>query len=219
MDVDMTEPASLNVLSRQFVPASTLTLSPPSSVDEQAEDHIPTMLELLLSQDREHLASCPCHPNSLPMAKFSRRVKESFIQMGALPLHFSSDEKRSEHRTQKGLSMVKQPSPSDPFAPARRPSTQTGHLYAGSQFRGKQRSNSHSYDVMVDIKHVDLSESILYGYLHIQGLTEEYPELTTYFEAEMIGPKHSFFTRRWDADDSVDEEHWVRGGTYRTLYE
>jgi len=57
---------------------------------------------------------------------------------------------------------------------------------------------------------VDLAESFLCGYLRINGLTEEYPELTTYFEAEIIGPKHSFLTRKWDADELIDEEHWVR---------
>ncbi|KAF9289366.1 GID complex subunit 4, VID24 [Mortierella alpina] len=62
---------------------------------------------------------------------------------------------------------------------------------------------------MVDIKHVDLAESFLCGYLRINGLTEEYPELTTYFEAEIIGPKHSFLTRKWDADELIDEEHWT----------
>lgn len=57
---------------------------------------------------------------------------------------------------------------------------------------------------------MDLAESFLCGYLRINGLTEEYPELTTYFEAEIIGPKHSFLTRKWDADELIDEEHWVR---------
>ena len=57
---------------------------------------------------------------------------------------------------------------------------------------------------------MDLAESFLCGYLRINGLTEEYPELTTYFEAEIIGPKHSFLTRKWDADELTDEEHWVR---------
>ncbi|KAG0291868.1 hypothetical protein BGZ96_004770 [Linnemannia gamsii] len=97
----------------------------------------------------------------------------------------------------------------DPFEAVRVLPSKTFHLYTGSRFQGKQRSGSHSYDVVVDIKHVDLDDSFLCGYLHIKGLTEEYPELTTYFEAEIIGPKHSFFTRKWDADELVDEEHWT----------
>lgn len=105
----------------------------------------------------------------------------------------------------------------DPFAPTRLLPTRTCHLYPGSKFAGKQRSGSHSYDVVVDIKvwssvkplgnkrfqgipsftslltllffypiqHVNLTESTLCGYLHIKGLTEEYPELTTFFDAEV----------------------------------
>lgn len=106
----------------------------------------------------------------------------------------------------------------DPFEPIRLLPTRTCHLYPGSKFAGKQRSGSHSYDVVVDIKvwslvihlgnkrfegipslsplltllffslpiqHVNLAESTLCGYLHIKGLTEEYPELTTFFDAEV----------------------------------
>ncbi|KAF9127498.1 hypothetical protein BGW39_005832 [Mortierella sp. 14UC] len=97
----------------------------------------------------------------------------------------------------------------DPFEAVRVLPSKTFHLYSGSRFQGKQRSGSHSYDVVVEIKHVDLDDSFLCGYLNIRGLTEEYPELTTYFEAEIIGPKYSFFTRKWDADELVDEEHWT----------
>ncbi|KAF9435277.1 GID complex subunit 4, VID24 [Entomortierella beljakovae] len=97
-----------------------------------------------------------------------------------------------------------------PFEPVRMTPTRTFDLHAGSRFQGTQRSGDHSYDVRVDIKHVDLNESFLCGYLHIDGLTEEYPQLTTYFEAEIIGPKHSFYTRKWDADEMIDEEHWTQ---------
>ncbi|KAI8594491.1 vacuolar import/degradation protein Vid24 [Dissophora ornata] len=88
--------------------------------------------------------------------------------------------------------------------------TGTCHLYAGSRFLGKQKSGNHCYEVMVDIKHVNLNDSRLCGYLHIKGLTEEYPELTTFFDAEIIGPQYSFVTKRWDVSESNDEEHWSR---------
>ncbi|CAG8728388.1 14795_t:CDS:2, partial [Racocetra persica] len=65
--------------------------------------------------------------------------------------------------------------------------------------------------------HVDLSESFLCGYLHIKGLTEDYPELTTFFEAEIIGRKYSFLTKKWDADDKVDVQHWIRFPAFRPL--
>ncbi|CAG8439359.1 9724_t:CDS:2 [Scutellospora calospora] len=91
--------------------------------------------------------------------------------------------------------------------------TTTCSLYSGSKFRGEQRSGRSSYDVAVHIQHVDLSESFLCGYLHIRGLTEDYPELTTFFEAEIIGRKYSFLTKKWDADDKVD----IRFPAFRPL--
>lgn len=154
MDVDTSEATETwNAFPRHTIQLVD-TPTPPSSqpaVEEEVE--CPTLLEFFFNKDREHHEGCPCHPGSLPMAKFLRRVKDSFVQMGAaLPPHLDSNEKRLEHRTQRGMPMSTQIRPSDPFAPRRMPSTQTCHLYSGSRFRGKQRSNSHSYDVMVDIK-------------------------------------------------------------------
>ena len=34
--------------------------------------------------------------------------------------------------------------------------------------------------------------------------------LTTFFEGEIIGEKHSFLTRKWDASEEVDRKHWGR---------
>ncbi|RUS23779.1 vacuolar import and degradation protein-domain-containing protein, partial [Jimgerdemannia flammicorona] len=88
--------------------------------------------------------------------------------------------------------------------------SRTGWLYSGSRFKGEQKSERSSYEVSVDIQHVDLNESFLCGYLHIKGLTSDYPELTTFFEAEIIGPKYSFLTRKWEADESIDKSHWMK---------
>ncbi len=57
---------------------------------------------------------------------------------------------------------------------------------------------------------MDLDNSFLCGYLHIKGLTEDWPTLCTFFEAEIIGPKYSFLTRKWDADERIDRDHWMR---------
>lgn len=57
---------------------------------------------------------------------------------------------------------------------------------------------------------MDLKESSLCGYLHIKGLTDVCPELSTYFEAEIIGPKHGFLTRKWEADEFTDRQHWSK---------
>ena len=94
-------------------------------------------------------------------------------------------------------------------------SIQISTLYSGSVFRGEQKSGRSSYKVTVTFQHVDLKESSLCGYLHIKGLTEDYPELTTFFEAEIIGPKHSFLTKKWEATDRTDLQHWDRFPSFR----
>ncbi|KAI9016547.1 vacuolar import and degradation protein-domain-containing protein [Phycomyces nitens] len=90
-----------------------------------------------------------------------------------------------------------------------------GALYAGSQFKGLQTCGASSYEVVVDIKRVDLNESMLSGYLNIKGLTTEFPELTTYFEGEIIGPKHSFLTRKWQTQQVVDLRHWEKFDSFK----
>ncbi|KAG0316111.1 GID complex subunit 4, VID24 [Dissophora globulifera] len=149
----------------------------------------PSQQQAPLSLPRRHVATCAVH-SSHAMALLKQKAKQQ------QQLQLERQREQEERRR-------------NPFAPVRVAPSRTFDLYAGSQFRGKQRSGSHSYDVMVDIKHVDLNNSFLCGYLHINGLTDEYPELTTYFEAEIIGPKHSFLTHKWDADELTDEEHWT----------
>ncbi|SAM02831.1 hypothetical protein [Absidia glauca] len=88
--------------------------------------------------------------------------------------------------------------------------SQLGNLHAGSRFTGSQKCGDNKYDVVVDIQNVNLDESTLCGYLNIKGLTTEFPELTTYFEGEIIGPKYSFLTRKWQAQHYIDVAHWKR---------
>ncbi|KNC87347.1 hypothetical protein SARC_00537 [Sphaeroforma arctica JP610] len=38
--------------------------------------------------------------------------------------------------------------------------------------------------------------------------TLDYPLLTTFFEAEIVGRKYSFLTNKWEADEAVDRQHW-----------
>ena len=49
------------------------------------------------------------------------------------------------------------------------PTTPSSYLRPGSRFTGTQQSERQRYDVQVEIKHVDLRESFLCGYLKIQG--------------------------------------------------
>lgn len=50
------------------------------------------------------------------------------------------------------------------------PSSPSSRLRPGSKFRGTQQSERQVYDVQVEIKHVDMRESFLCGYLRIQGM-------------------------------------------------
>ncbi|KAK2056952.1 vacuolar import and degradation protein [Colletotrichum caudatum] len=120
------------------------------------------------------------------------------------------------------------------------PSTASSFLRSGSKFHGTQQSERQVYDVQVEIKHVDLRESFLCGYLRIQGegrlasppvvspfaklcvcahagLTEDHPTLTTYFEGEIIGTKYSFITNHetWGATDKIDLNHWAKFNAFR----
>jgi hypothetical protein len=90
-------------------------------------------------------------------------------------------------------------------------------LRAGTRFHGTQQSERQVYDVSVEIKHVDLRESFLCGYLRIQDLTEDHPTLTTYFEGEIIGSKYNFMTNHesWGATDKVDLNHWSKFSAFR----
>ena len=62
---------------------------------------------------------------------------------------------------------------------------------------------------------VDFSSSHLCGYLRIRGLTDDWPELTTYFDAEIIGSRYGFLTRNWGASEQEDMVHWGRFPAFR----
>ncbi|KAI1846937.1 hypothetical protein JX265_004906 [Neoarthrinium moseri] len=97
------------------------------------------------------------------------------------------------------------------------PTTTSSYLRPGSKFHGTQQSERQIYDVQVEIKYVDLRESFLCGYLKIQGLTEDNPTLTTYFEGEIIGSRYSFVTGHpsWGATEKVDISHWNKFSAFR----
>ncbi|KAJ5852296.1 uncharacterized protein N7529_011681 [Penicillium soppii] len=99
------------------------------------------------------------------------------------------------------------------------PNHTSSFLRSGSKFVGTQQSDRQVYNVDVEIKHVDMTESYLCGYLRIQGLTEDHPTLTTFFEGEIIGTKHTFQTRNeeWGASEKTDLHHWSRFPAWRPL--
>ncbi|KAI5819696.1 putative vesicle-mediated transport protein Vid24 [Pyronema omphalodes] len=99
------------------------------------------------------------------------------------------------------------------------PSYSSTFLRPGSKFTGRQLSDRSTYEVHVELKHVDMAESFLCGYLRIKGLTEDHPTLITYFEGEMIGPKHDFITKKpeWGSNERNDEAHWKRFAPFRSF--
>jgi hypothetical protein len=48
-------------------------------------------------------------------------------------------------------------------------------------------------------------------------LTDDWPELTTYFDAEIIGSKYGFLTQDWGATEQEDMTHWARFPAFRPL--
>ncbi|KAI0882976.1 vacuolar import and degradation protein-domain-containing protein [Annulohypoxylon maeteangense] len=97
------------------------------------------------------------------------------------------------------------------------PTSPSSFLRPGSRFHGTQQSERQVYDVQVEIKYVDLRESFLCGFLKIQGLTEDNPTLTTYFEGELIGSKYGFITKHenWGATEKIDLNHWGKFSAFR----
>ncbi|KAJ8115026.1 hypothetical protein OPT61_g3226 [Boeremia exigua] len=97
------------------------------------------------------------------------------------------------------------------------PNSSSSLLRPGSRFKGSQTSDRQQYEVDVEIKHVDMRESFMCGYLRIQGLTDDHPSLTTYFEGEIIGSKYSFITQHpeWGSNEKVDRQHWARFPAYK----
>ena len=89
---------------------------------------------------------------------------------------------------------------------------QSTYLRSGLVFQGMQQSGRSQYQVKVKFHYVDLPTSFLCGFLRIQGLSLDNPSLTTYFEAEIVGPHYSFLTRHpeWGATERTDLDHWTK---------
>jgi glucose-induced degradation protein 4 len=64
---------------------------------------------------------------------------------------------------------------------------------------------------------VNFAASSLCGYLRIRGLTDDWPELTTYFDAEIIGSRYGFLTQNWGASRHEDIVHWSRFPAFKHI--
>ncbi|GAA94812.1 uncharacterized protein L969DRAFT_54813 [Mixia osmundae IAM 14324] len=98
------------------------------------------------------------------------------------------------------------------------PLTQTsrGPLHAGAMWKGTQRSGRACYDVQITFLDTELERGYAAGLLKIKGLTPALAELTTFFEAEIIGTTHGFITGKWSASEAEDLKHWSRFPAFRT---
>jgi hypothetical protein len=52
------------------------------------------------------------------------------------------------------------------------PNSSSSLLRPGSRFKGSQTSDRQQYEVEVEVKHVDMRESFMCGYLRIKGMQE-----------------------------------------------
>ncbi|KAI0798030.1 vacuolar import and degradation protein-domain-containing protein [Abortiporus biennis] len=193
MDIESHESRLMSISTAPAPQHSNLYLNSPST----APSRIPTSSKVSLTVhiNYESASSSPAH---------------SLSSSRALP-YSASGSKAQYHREQASFSP-------DPLVDITRLRVRSqGHhcLYPGATFQGTQKSGRHSYDVNVTIVDVDFACSHLCGYLRIRGLTDDWPELTTYFDAEIIGSRYGFLTRNWGATEQEDMVHWARFPAFR----
>ncbi|EGV66456.1 hypothetical protein CANTEDRAFT_91622 [Yamadazyma tenuis ATCC 10573] len=105
------------------------------------------------------------------------------------------------------------------------------YLSPNSKFSGMQQSSKNKHKIEVEFKHVDLTNSLVVGFLKIQGLSDEHPEITTCFKGEIINnplktrydkslaKNYSFLTEnsQWGSSFTNDLDHWKRLSNYYNL--
>jgi len=90
-------------------------------------------------------------------------------------------------------------------------------LHGGARWTGMQSTKGKVHAVEVVFQDVKLDQDYLCGYLTIKGLTLDYPILTTYFEADIIGNAHRFLTQKWQANFDTDLKHWSKFKEFEAL--
>ncbi|KAF1814341.1 hypothetical protein P152DRAFT_268255 [Eremomyces bilateralis CBS 781.70] len=171
----------------------------------------------------------PCtHDELVALLQSPRNVElkgeEMRLQEAYRLMHELEQKRQSEAKEKSDSSFdIKEPIPSirSPPSPKTKfvPNTTSSYLRPGAKFHGAQQSDRQQYDVQVEIIHVDIADSFLCGYLRIQGLTDDHPMLTTYFDAEIIGTKHTFLTKNetWGSSEKTDMQHWGRFPAWKPL--
>ncbi|KAL9715318.1 hypothetical protein Ac2012v2_001981 [Leucoagaricus gongylophorus] len=146
-----------------------------------------------------------------PPADISKSFPPPLHRPQQLPLHSPPPESHPV------IPLFPTPDPLSDVTRIRLRTRATHCLYPGAIFQGTQKSGRNSYDVTVTVVDVDLATSFLCGYLCIRGLTDDWPELTTYFDAEIIGSRYGFLTQNWGASENEDLVHWSRFPAFRNI--
>ncbi|CAH6723537.1 vacuolar import and degradation protein 24 [[Candida] jaroonii] len=98
------------------------------------------------------------------------------------------------------------------------------YLRPDCKFQGLQQSGKAKYSIKVEFKTVDLRNSLVVGFLQINGLTDQYPVITTCFKGEIINnpilktnpedlvKRYSFITenKHWESNFKNDLDHWKK---------
>ncbi|KAI3406143.2 hypothetical protein KGF56_000985 [Candida oxycetoniae] len=111
------------------------------------------------------------------------------------------------------------------------------YLQPNAQFVGEQQSGKSRFLIKVEFKTVDLYNSMVTGFLQINGLTKDHSEITTYFKGEVINNPlntptsrhhhyqkpllkgYSFMSenKEWGSYPQNDLEHWKKLTNSSTL--
>lgn len=109
--------------------------------------------------------------------------------------------------------------------------TRTNFLKPRMKFTGYQVSGYKKYQVIVDLQTVDLPTTPattttphLTGFLTIRGLTNQHPEITTFFESFTVMDTIGFLSscipeelNAYKGNDHVDLEHWLNFPCFKEL--
>jgi hypothetical protein len=197
-----------SVLIDQQLSTPSLTSSPSSDLTPSPVSFSPLSFHNRPSANAHSLLSPNTNPN--PVGSNSSHSHSSARSQAQPPLQSSSSRPQPPPNSKASTSTNTTLPRYKDLTTHRLPSTPHTCLYPGAIYRGVQKNGRSSYDVTVTIVSVDFSTSFLCGYLEIRGLTEDWPTLTTYFDAEVVGRRWGFRTRRYEGGSSMLERESQR---------
>lgn len=172
------------------------------------------------------MRSSQLHPYLRNMAALKQKQKFSLD-------HFDNNRrviKSTTHHQHASHRPLKQPHQSTP-------TFYNAYLQPNAQFIGEQQSGKSKFRIKVEFKTVDLKNSLVTGFLQINGLTKDHQEIVTYFRGEIINnplfsqqqqssssssglsttyndeyKRYSFMAenKSWGSSTENDLDHWQR---------